>query len=297
MENFDKELLKWEEASKEIEEETREILRIRHRLWITFLITLAAMLQGFVILKYAQSGLIGIIIGIMFIFGAFLEVLTYYEDEQYLKKGIAKEKVRVKTVLLHEIITDRSSASRYSCAKKYLKISYLMGDEMITRELSEFHYDINSLEYDLVGLYGKKITIVYYNKEFYILNHVYLEYDDEEIKPEGKDELLNNSETKVRNLVESKDEEQIKRKKLQEELRRQLDYQLSKYCSIIFIVIGAVILLITGIHSRWNVVVGGVIGIFLVFRFVTWTSCRKHSGGIWDRAKLRNVQKEIDKKL
>ncbi|MBD5088247.1 MAG: hypothetical protein HDT30_05465 [Clostridiales bacterium] len=62
-----------------------------------------------------------------------------------------------------------------------------MGEETVIRELSDsdLHYDVGLLGLDLVGLYGKKITIAYCNKEFYILNHVYPEYDDD-LKPEEK---------------------------------------------------------------------------------------------------------------
>lgn len=306
MENFYRELLKWDEASKEIEEEAREMLRSRHRLGFTCIKVFGAILMGIVMFKLAQieehsSVFIKVffnLCAIVYIAGGITIGCSYYNDEKYLKGKDTQEKVRVKTVLLHEVITDRGYGP-HGHVHRYLKISYPMGEETIVRKLSysELHYDIDLLGLDLVGLYGKKITIVYCNEEFYILNHVYPEYDDEERKLEGKTGLLKNSETTVRSLVESRDKEQIKRKKLQEELSHQMNYQYSKYCLIIFIVIGGVVWSILGVHGAWSVVVGGAIGIFLVLSFATWVSCKKHSGGIWDKAKLRNVYREIEKKL
>lgn len=126
------------------------------------------------------------------------------------------------------------------------------------------------------------------------MNHVYPEYDDD-LKPEEKKELLKNPETTVRNLVESKDEEQIKKAELQAELVKQMNYKMAKYCSRMVNIVGSVVLCISGVHGRWSVFVGGLIGVFLILRFWEWLSCKKHCGGIWDRAKMRKVQKELEK--
>ncbi|MBD5106285.1 MAG: hypothetical protein HDT41_04830 [Lachnospiraceae bacterium] len=294
MEDLDKELLKWAEAPREIEEETRKMVQSRHRLWVSFLEVLGAIVMGFIISK---EGVFGICISIFCFLGAFAGALDYYEDERYLKRGITKEKIRVKTVLLHEVIT-KYTGSRYSPVDKYLKISYHMGDEKIVRETQNFNYDIGLLGYDLVGFYGKKITVVYYNKEFYILNHVYLEFDEEELKAEERTESLKNSETAVRNLVESKDEKQIIRKRLEEEYKHQRDYKMAEYLLIFFLfvdgVIGCMSLCFSGMHRVIYMMAGGFTIFMLGICFMEWVSCRKHSGRIWSKAKLRKVHKELE---
>ena len=295
MEDLDKELLKWAEAPREIEEETRKMVQSRHRFWVSFLKILVAIAAGFI---FSKGGAFCICIGIFCYLGAFAEAVTYYEDERYLKKGITKEKIRVKTVLLNEVITRRSNFGRTPSIEKYLKISYYMGDEKIVRETQNFNYDIELLGYDLVGFYGKKITVVYYNKEFYILNHVYLEFDEEEQKAEERTESLKNPETAVRNLVESKDEKQIIRKRLEEEYKHQRDYKMAEYLLILFLfvdgVIGCMSLCFSGMHRIIYMMAGGFTIFMLGICFMEWVSCRKHSGRIWSKAKLRKVHKELE---
>ncbi|MBD5543207.1 MAG: hypothetical protein HDR01_02900 [Lachnospiraceae bacterium] len=295
MEDLDKELLKWAEAPREIEEETRKMVQSRHRLWVSFLEVLGAIVMGLI---NAKAGGFGICISIFCFLAVFVVVLNYYEDERYLKRGITKEKIRVKTVLLHEVIT-KYTGSRYSPIDKYLKISYHMGDEKIVRETRYFNYDIGLLGHDLVGLYGKKITVVYYNKEFYILNHVYLEFDEEELKAEERTESLKNPETAVRNLVESKDEKQIIRKRLEEEFKHQRDYKMAEYLLILFLfvdgVIGCMSLCFSGMHGIIYVMAGGFTIFMLGICFMEWVSCRKHSGRIWSKAKLRKVNEELER--
>lgn len=296
MENFDKELQKWAEASPEIEEEACEMLRSRHRLGISFIRVFLCVLMGIVCLKAGLSfhkSYFMIAIGIICILLGIGEIWIFYDDEKYLRMKEKKEKTRVKTVLLHEVITTRGFGV-HGQIHKYLKISYIMEGEAVVRELSSFYYNRDILGLDLVGLYGKKITIAYCNKQFYILNHVYPEYDDD-LKPEEKKELLKNPETIVRNLVESKDEEQIKKAELQAELVKQMNYKMAKYCSRMVNIVGGVVLCISGVHGTWSVFVGGMIGSFLILRFCEWHSCKKHCGGIWDRKKLREISKEMEK--
>lgn len=54
MEDLDKELLKWAEASKEIEAEAREMLQRRHRLGYTCIVVLGYILMGIVMFKLGQ---------------------------------------------------------------------------------------------------------------------------------------------------------------------------------------------------------------------------------------------------
>lgn len=156
MEYLDNELLKWPEASNEIEEETRKMVQERHRFWFSFFIIFAAIVVGFLFLK---AGGFGIFIGIFCFLGAYAVASTYYENELYLKKGITKEKIRVKTVLLQELIIKHHVEYAGTGIDKYFKISYPMGKETVTRELREekLIYNSNLLGYDLVGLYGKKL--------------------------------------------------------------------------------------------------------------------------------------------
>lgn len=51
MEDLDKELLKWAEAPKVIEEETRKMVQSRHRFWVSFLKILVAIAAGFIFSK------------------------------------------------------------------------------------------------------------------------------------------------------------------------------------------------------------------------------------------------------
>lgn len=310
MESLYKELQKWTEASKEIEEEAHEMLQRRHRLGYTCIQVFGAILMGIVMFKLGQilaQEDPSIFTKVFFNLGAIVCILggitigcSYYNDEKYLKGRCTEGKVWVKTVLLREVIIRRSVGYRHVDIYRYLKISYPMGEEMITRELSysDLHYDVDLLGLDLVGLYGKKITIAYCNKQFYILNHVYPEYDDT-LKPEEKKDLLKNPETTVRNLVESKDEEQIMKADLQAELEKQMNYKMAKYCSRMVNIVGVVgwsVLHIAGIKGKGFVILwGGIIVILLILRFWEWLSCKKHSGGIWDRAKMRKVQEELEK--
>ncbi len=66
MEYLDNELLKWPEASNEIEEETRKMVQERHRFWFSFFIIFAAIVAGFLFLK---AGGFGIFIGIFCFLG------------------------------------------------------------------------------------------------------------------------------------------------------------------------------------------------------------------------------------
>ena len=310
MESLYKELQKWDEASKEIEEDAREMLQRRHSLGCTCIVVSGAILMGIVMFKIGQildQENPSIFTKVFFNLGAIVCILggitigcSYYNDEKYLKGRGTEGKVWVKTVLLREVIIRRSVGYRHVDIYRYLKISYPMGEEMITRELSysDLHYDVDLLGLDLVGLYGKKITIAYCNKEFYILNRVYPEYDDT-LKLEEKTELLKDSETIVRNLVECKDEEQIKKADLQADLVKQMNYKMAKYCSRMANIVGVVvwcILHMAGIKGKGFVLVWGyMIVMLLIFRFGTWHSCKKYCGGIWDRAKMRKVQEELEK--
>lgn len=160
MENFDKELQKWAEASPEIEEETCEMLRSRHRLGISFIRVFVCILMGIVCLKSGLSfhkNYFMIAIGIVCILlGGIGELWSFYDDEKYLRMKEKREKTRVKTVLLHEVITDRGFGV-HGQIHKYLKISYIMEGETVDRVLSRFCYDKDTLGLDLVGLYGKKL--------------------------------------------------------------------------------------------------------------------------------------------
>lgn len=296
MEYFYKELLKWPEASNEIEEETRKMVQSRHRFWFSFFIIFVAIAAGILFLK---AGGFGIFIGILCFLGAYAVASTYYEDELYLKKGITKEKIRVKTVLLQELIIKRHFRYRGVGIDKYFKISYPMGTETVIREIrdEELNYDRDLLGDDLVGLYGKKITIVYYNKEFYVLNHVYPEYDQEE-KTKEEIELSKDSNIAVRNIVESIDEKQIIRKKLKEEYAHQYDFKMWKILTILSLFADCILAGIYSMHSSvymkgWCVVAGGATVLFSMLCMIEWVSCKKHSSRIWSKKKLRKVHEEL----
>lgn len=300
MESLSEELLKWPEASKEIEEETRKMVEKRHRFWLSFFIIFIAIAAGLLFLK---AGGFGICIGVFCFLGAYAAASSYYEDELYLKKGITKEKIRVKTVLLNEVIKRRSHFGRNASIEKYLKISYHMGDERIVRETQKFHYDIDLLGYGLVGFYGKKITVAYYNKEFYILNHVYLEYDEEE-KSKEEIELLKDSKTAVRNLVESIDEKQITRKKLIGEFMHQFHFKMWKMLTILSLFADYILAAIfsTAIHSSTYiraqfVMAGGFTITFFILCMTEWLSCKKYSGRIWSKKKLRKVREKLGSEI
>lgn len=99
--------------------------------------------------------------------------------------------------------------------------------------------------------------------------------------------------------MESKDEEQIMKADLQAELVKQTNYKMAKYCSRMANIVGVVgwcILHIARIKGKGFVLVWGyMIVMLLIFRFGTWHSCKKHCGGIWDRKKLREISKEVEK--
>lgn len=310
MEDLDEELFKWAEAPKEIEEEVHERLQRRHSLGHTCLVMFGAILIGIVIFKLEQqfnkqhpSIIMKVYLNfwaIVYILGGIVVGCSYFSDEKYLNGRGKEEKVRIKTVLLHEVIIRRYGMGANTTVKRYLKISYPMGDETVTRELSysDLHYDIGLLGLDFIGFYGKKITIAYCNKEFYILNHVYSKYDDEDIKTEGKKELLKDAEPSVKTLAECRDEKQIMRAALQEELLNQTNYKMVKYSSRMVNIVGVVVwclLRIVGNDGKMFVVCwGGMVVILLILRFWEWHSCKKKSGDIWDRKKIREVLKELE---
>lgn len=314
MEDLDEELFKWAEAPKEIEKEVHEMLERRHSLGYTCLVMFGAILVGIVMFKIEQklnekypSIFMKVYLdlwAIVSILGGIAACCSYYRDEKYLKGRGTQEKVRIKTVLLHEVIIRRYGMGRNATVKSYLKISYPMGDETVTRELSysDLHYDIGLLGLDFIGFYGKKITIAYCNKEFYILNHVYSKYDDEDIKTEGKKELLKDAEPSVKTLAECKDEKQIMRAimraELQEELLNQTNYKMVKYSSRMVNIVGVVIwCLLRAVGNDGKLFAmcwGGMMVILLIFRFWEWHSCKKKSGDIWDRKKIREVLKELE---
>ncbi|MBD5088248.1 MAG: hypothetical protein HDT30_05470 [Clostridiales bacterium] len=101
MESFDKELEKWAEASKEIEEEACEMLQRRHSLGCTCIVVSGAILMGIVMFKLGQ-----ILDGkayfmfkkVFFNLGAIIYILggitigrRYYNDEKYLKERHRRE--------------------------------------------------------------------------------------------------------------------------------------------------------------------------------------------------------------
>lgn len=311
MESIYKEVLRWRVASREIEEEVRERVQATHRLGFTCVSASGSILLGIALI--GGGALIGgisliflILGGIFFILGGIAIAHSYYSDEKYLNGNGKQEDVRVKTVLLHEVISELVGMGRNAYIKKYLKISYPMEGKTIVRELSlsDFSYDINLLGNDLAGLYGKKITLAHCRKEFYILNHVYLEFDEEEQKPEERTEWLKNAESAVKNLVDSIDEKQIgehtARKKLAEEFKHQFNYKMFKYILNMFLFVDSVIgyvYLCSGMHGvRYLLMVPcGITIMMLMLCFMEWVSCKKHSGRIWSKKKLRRVHMELGK--
>lgn len=129
------------------------------------------------------------------------------------------------------------------------------------------------------------------------MNHVYPEYDQEE-KTKEEIQLSKDSNTAVRNLADSIDEKQIIREKLKGEYLHQYNFKMLKILTILSLSVDCILAGIYSMHSSalmkvWCIIAGGTTVVFAMFFIMEWTSCKKHSGRIWSKKKLRKVNKEL----